>query len=400
MFSVVKIYVWKGITYAGKRCKGKTLVQNTFLLRESLRRQGIIVKNIQLRSRLIITKGVKAKDLLFFIRQIARLLQAGLPLLQILKLLENTNNLSLKAFIKEIRLNIESGYSLTEAFNNQTQVYLSKFHWHLIALGEKTSSLELMLRRIADHMEKTSKIKAKLTSALIYPSIVVGVAIIVFFALLLGVVPQFEQLFTEVGSQLPLLTRIVIAVSKFLESACVYISLFFFSLVGLFLFLKKKYLIVSIKQDQFLVKIPIVNKILGEVIMTRLSRALATALFSGLPLLDALQSIAELTKNYVYKNAILSSCNLIRNGDSFYQALLVQKVFPVDFLQFIELGEIAGNLSEMLNNVAGLYEEKIDYFVSNLSKLLEPLLIISLGIIIGSLIIAMYLPIFKLGSVI
>ncbi len=167
-----------------------------------------------------------------------------------------------------------------------------------------------------------------------------------------------------------------------------------------FLLLKKKYPIISIRQDQLLVKIPIVKKMLGEVICLRLSRSLTITLSSGLPLLDALHIIADMIKNYVYKNAILSSCELIRNGESIYQAFLLQNILPVEFLQFIKLGEVSASLAEMLNNVAELFEERLDYFVSNLSKLLEPVLIITLGMIIGSLIIAMYLPIFKLGSVI
>lgn len=228
MFSIVKLYVWKGVTYKGNACKGKSLIRNKFLLQESLRQQGIFVKKIQLKFSLITTKNIKTKDLLFFTRQIASLLQAGLPLVQILELLEKTKNLPLKEFIKQTRLNIENGYSLAEALSNHTPAYFSKFHWHLIALGERTSSLERMLGRIADHIEKTSKVKTKITSAIIYPSIVIGVAIFVFLALLLWVVPQFEQLFVEVGSQLPLLTRAVICLSKFLGPACVYIGMFFF----------------------------------------------------------------------------------------------------------------------------------------------------------------------------
>jgi len=239
-----------------------------------------------------------------------------------------------------------------------------------------------------------------LTSALLYPSIVIGVAIFVFLALLIGVVPQFEQLFSEVGAQLPLLTRIVINLSHVLGSIILFLGLFFLIAMSGFVFLKKRYAVIAVKQDKFLVRIPWIKKLLAEVITARLSRALSTALSSGLPLLNALRAISEVTKNYAYKTAILSSCELIRNGESFYYALTRQNIFPLDFLQMIKLGEISGNLEKMLSNAADLYEENIDHVAGNLSKLLEPLLIIIVGTIVGGLMLAMYLPIFKFGDVI
>jgi type IV pilus assembly protein PilC len=400
MFRIVKIYIWRGITRTGESCGGEVLTENSKTLQIKLRRQGIFVKNMRKGVRLVIAKNINAQHLLTFTRQTARLLQAGLPLMQILGLLEkSTNHRRLQEFINHLRRRIEDGYSLSEALK-QNQAYFSHFHCCLITLGEKTSTLDLMLARIAEHLEKNVKMKAKLTGALLYPSTVVSVAICVFLALLIGVVPQFEQLFSEVGAQLPLLTRVVIHISHILESTVLLIGLFFLIFISGFILLKKKYPIISIKQDHLLVKIPLIKNFLAEIIIARLSRALATALLSGLPLLDALQVISELTKNYVYKTAILSSCELIRNGESFYYALSRQKIIPFDFLQMIKLGEISGSLDQMLNNAADLYEEKIDNFVNNLSKLLEPLLIIILGAIIGGLIIAMYLPIFKLGDVI
>ncbi len=227
MFTIVKLYVWQGITRIGRACKGKTLAEDIRLLRTKLKQQGIIVKTIQLSFRLVIIKRIKAKELLIFTRQLARLLKAGLPLVQILELLENSaSNLLLKKLNQQLRISIQNGYSLTEALQ-QKKSYFSKLHIHLMALGEKTSNLDLMLMYISDDMEKNLKIKAKLTHVLFYPGLVIGVAIVVFFALLIGIVPQFEQLFTEVGAKLPLLTRLVISLSRFLESSLLFISLFF-----------------------------------------------------------------------------------------------------------------------------------------------------------------------------
>jgi len=400
MFTLVKIYVWQGITRTGQVCSGKTLAQNSHLVRITLRRQNILVKNIRQGFRLVLTKNVNTQHLLMFTRQTAQLLRAGLPLVQILTLLEaNTPHRLLKTFINHLRLSLENGYALSEALE-QGQAYFSHFHCGLITLGEKTSTLDLMLTRIAEHLEKTVKMKEKLIGALLYPSTVIVVAIFVFLALLIGVVPQFEQFFLEAGTPLPLLTRVVMTASHGLASTVLFIGLFFFTIISGFIFLKKKYPVIANKQDQWLMRVPLVKKILAPIMTARLSQTLATALLSGLPLLDALQIFSELTKNHIYRTAMLSTCELIRHGESFHDALSIQKVLPADFIHMVKLGEISGSLDHMLHHAADLYEEKIDYFISNLSKLVEPFTMIILGTIIGSLVIAMYLPIFKLGGVI
>ena len=391
MFSIIKIYSWTGITSTGKPCQGKELLLNKDQLSLKLHRQDIFIKNIHTRWIIRVNKRVKAQDIFLFTRQIARLLSAGLPLIQILELLATSVN--------NMILNIEDGFSLSEALA-KNKAYFSEFHCSLIALGEKTAALGLMFDRIAIHQEKNMKLKSKITSALVYPIVVLCVANFVFIALLVGVVPQFEQLFSEVGAQLPLLTRIVIYLSKRMGSIGFFFGSFLLIFSVVFIFLKKKYPIINNKLDAYYVKLPVINKVLSQVIVARISRALATALAAGLPLLEALQLVAEMSGNFVYKNAILASCERIRNGEGFYQALSKQKIFPSDFLQLIKVGEIANCLSEILNNVANLYEEKIDYWVDNLSVLLEPLLIIILGLMVACLVIAMYLPIFKLGNVI
>lgn len=400
MFSIIKIYSWKGVSNTGKLCQGKELILNKDQLYLKLHRQDISVKNIHTKWIIQVNKRVKKQDIFLFTRQIARLLSAGLPLIQILELLEKSvNNTVLQSYLKKLILSIEDGFSLSEALE-KNKTYFSKFHCNLIALGEKTAALGLMFDRIAIHQEKHMKLKSKITSVLIYPIVVLCVASFVFIALLVGVVPQFEQLFSEVGAQLPLLTQTVIYLSKHIGSIGFFLGSFFLIFSIIFVFLKKKYPIINNKIDAYYVKLPILNKVLGEIIVARISRALSTALAAGLPLLEALQLVAEMTGNFVYKAAVLDSCERIRNGEGFYQALSKQSIFPSDFLQLIKVGEMANCLSEILNNVADLYEEKIDYWVDNLSVLLEPLLIIILGLMVACLVIAMYLPIFKLGNVI
>jgi type IV pilus assembly protein PilC len=400
MFSIVKIYIWKGFTEKNKSCKGKDFFRSKHQLRLTLQRQNIFISYIRTRWIIRFIKPVKMQEIYLFTRQIARLLQAGIPLLQILQLLENSiNNIALQEYIRKLIADLEDGFSLSESLQ-ENKAYFNKFHCSLIALGEKTATLGLMFERIAVYQEKSMKLKSKIINALVYPMMVLIVATLVFIALLIGVVPQFEQFFSEVGAQLPLITRMVIYLSKRVGFISGFCGLFLLILGSFFIFLKKKYSIVDNKIDSYYLKVPIVNKIISEIIIARITRALSTALVAGLPLIDALQLIAEISGNFVYKSAILMSCEQIRNGECFYQAFSQHKVFPLDLLQLIKIGELANCLSEILNNTADLYEEKINYFADNLSVLLEPILIIILGLMVACLVIAMYLPIFKLGSVI
>jgi type IV pilus assembly protein PilC len=400
MLSITKFLVWKGLSIKNEFYKGKEFVRNKDQLRLELQRQNIFINYIRTRWIIRFIKPVKVQDIFIFTRQIARLLQAGIPLLQIMQLLEtSTNHPILKKYLRKLITDLEEGVSLSKALQ-ENKAYFSKFHCSLIALGEKTATLGLMFDRIAVHQEKSMKLKAKIVNALVYPMVVLLVATVVFIALLTGVVPQFEQFFSDVGAQLPLITRIVIYLSKHIGFISGYFVFFLLILSSFFIFLKKKYSIINNKIDSYYLKIPIINKIISEIIIARITRALSTALAAGLPLIDALQLIAEISGNFVYKSAILRSCERIYNGECFYQAFSQQKVMPLDLLQLIKIGEMANCLSEILNNTADLYEEKMNYFADNLSVLLEPLLIIILGLMVAFLVVAMYLPIFKLGSII
>lgn len=399
MLSIVKIYFWKGITRDGKLCQGNELLGNIAELSMSLYQQGILVRYVYPRWTIRINKAVKKQHIVLITQQISRLLAAGLPFIQVMKLLESSekNNL-LKNYLKKIIINIENGGSIAEAMS-QSKSYFSKFYCNLIALGEKTATLGLMFDKISIHQEKSLRLTSKILHALVYPAVVLLVAVLVFIALLLGVVPQFQQFFTEVGAKLPLLTQAVISLSQHVGtfSLCL---IFLFSVSAILFFLKRKYSVINTIFDKLTLKLPGIKKLLAEIFIARLSRTLSIALAAGLPLLDALQLIAEMTNNVIYKSSLLVSCEQIRNGDNLYQALFSQQVFPADFLQLVRVGEIANQLVSILHNSADLYEKKIDYFVDNLSVLLEPLLMIILGLMVGCLVTAMYLPIFKLGSVI
>lgn len=345
-------------------------------------------------------KPIKTQEIFLFNRQVVRLLQVGIPLLQILSLLETTsNNRALKRYVKTLIENLEDGFSLSEALQ-ENSFYFSKFHCSLIQLGEKTATLGLMFDRIAVYQEKQLKLKAKIINAMVYPMIVLVIATLVFIVLLIGVVPQFEQFFLDADAKLPLLTVLVIYLSKHIGFICLNCGLSLLLLSSLFIFFKKRYPIINRKLDGYILKVPIVNTIISKIIIARISRALSTALEADLPLVEALHIIADISGNFIYRSAILLSCDYIREGEGFYQAFSRHKLFPPDLLQLIKIGEISNCLSEMLNNVADLYEEKMNYLTENLSVLLEPILIVVLGLMVACVLIAMYLPIFKLGSVI
>jgi type IV pilus assembly protein PilC len=383
MLEKIKIYLEKDRINLWKLAKSR----NSFI-------------NFFYRCTIRLIKPIKIQEIFLFNRQISRLLQTGIPLLQILSLLEvTTNNKALKRYLKRIIENLEDGFSLSEALQ-ENKFYFTKFHCSLIQLGEKTATLGLMFDRISIHQEKHIKMKAKIINAMVYPMIVLAIATLVFITLLIGVVPQFEQFFLDAGAKLPLLTRIVIYLSKHIGFLCLNFGLALLLLGSSFIFLKKRYPIINQKLDCYILKVPIVNTLLSKIIIARITRALSTALEANLPLLDALQLIAELSGNFAYRSAILLSCDYIRNGEGFYQAFSRHKLFPLDLLQLIKIGEISNCLSEMLNNVSDIYEEKMNYFTENLSVLLEPILIVVLGLMVACLLVAMYLPIFKLGSVI
>ncbi len=242
MLSFVKIYIWKGITHTSKSCKGKEFVRNKDQLLLELQRQNIFISYIRVRWIIRFVKPVTMQEIYLFTRQIARLLQAGIPLLQILQLLESSiGNTSLQKYLGKLIANLEDGFSLSEALQvNKT--YFNKFHYSLIALGEKTASLGLMFERIAVYQEKSMKLKAKIINALVYPMVVLIVATLVFIALLMGVVPQFEQFFSDVGAQLPLITRIVIYLSKHIGFISSYCGLFLLISGSFFHFFKEKIL--------------------------------------------------------------------------------------------------------------------------------------------------------------
>jgi type IV pilus assembly protein PilC len=400
IFKKITIYAWQGFSKGGQSYQGTTFENDQPKIQHRLRSQGIYLKRITKKQQIVFCFAWRRKDFLNFNTQLAHLLKAGLPLVEILHLLEKGPfALRFNQQIYHLRIYLERGYSFTEALNKLPNFY-SIFHQQLIALGEKTAVLDVIFLRITQHLQKTAQLHKKLMGAMLYPVLVMFVSSIIFLLLIIGVVPQFQQLFTEVGAQLPMLTRAVLHLSEFVQT---YFLMLFISLslggIGLFLLNKRTHW-VTIKRDVLFLHLSGIKKFYQTLLIARFSRLLALALASGVPLIDALSASAECVQSPWYKKAILASCDLIKNGETFHGALQAQRIMPEEVIHLIRLGELSGKLADIFKNIAELYEGNIDFFLENLSRLMEPLLIIFLGLIVASIIIAMYLPIFKLGNVI
>lgn len=399
--SELKNYHWQAINQQGETVSGKKQAKLPHLLKFDLQKQGLTQIKIKKDTYLLnITQKIKSKDIRLFTRQMATLLKSGISLIQALTMIANgNNNNEMKHVINDIKNHIEKGNSVTQAIE-KFPAYFDTLYCNLILVGEKTGALDTMFERLAIYQEKIATIKAKIKKALFYPATVILVAIIVTAALLVFIVPQFAALFASFGARLPWPTRAIIHMAHFLnEYGVVFLVT---SLILIFGFNKqiKQANHLAEKYDQWLLKLPLLGSILQKAIVTRITRTLATVFAAGLPLIDALNMLANSSGNIVYNKTIIAVKQEILHGSTLYQAMAKTNAFPDLVLQLISIGEISGTMEIMLNKVADIYTEEVDNSLDNLSNLLEPFIIIVLGIIIGALVIAMYLPIFKLGSVV
>lgn len=396
-----KNYSWKAIDPKGNHVQGEKIVLHPVLLKSQLYRQGL--KQIKIRRKYslhFLTQKITYQDTTSFSRDLATLLTAGVPLLQSLELIANGHpKPAMKDLVISIKNSIENGNSITTALDKFSH-YFNHLYRSLISIGEKTGSLDTILNRIATYQENMLKLKNKIKKALLYPVTVIIVAISVTIALLILVVPQFETLFASAGAQLPLLTRIVIVFSKMLQQySWALITMPFLLVYGINLWRKKSSIGLQFVDKLFL-KIPLLGDTLKNAIIARLVRTLATTLAAGLSIIDALQATEGIANNVIFKHAISTVKQSITNGEMLHKALRKTQLFPSIVIQMIAVGEESGTLVDMLNRLAVIFEDKVDTTVANLSNLLEPCIMIVLGTVIGGLVIAMYLPIFKLGNVI
>jgi type IV pilus assembly protein PilC len=394
-------FTWEGTDRAGKKVRGKVVAPNEAAVRSELRRQGVVPTRVRKQSMLFRKQGrVTPGDIAVFSRQMATMMTAGIPLVQSFDIIgAGHENPAMQKLILAIKGDVEGGTSLADALAKHPLHFDSLFV-NLVAAGEQAGALETLLDKIATYKEKTEAIKKKVKKALFYPAAVVVVAIVVTVILMIYVIPEFESLFEGFGADLPAFTRFVIDISKFVQQSGWLILIIVVGGVLGFLHLKKRNRAVQQFVDRALLKIPIIGMILNKSAIARYARTLSTTFAAGVPLVEALQSVAGATGNIVYETAVLRMRDEVATGQRLQRAMENTNLFPNMVNQMIAVGEESGSLDDMSSKVADFYEEEVDNAVDSMSSLLEPLIMAVLGVLVGGLVIAMYLPIFKMGAVV
>jgi type IV pilus assembly protein PilC len=394
-------FTWEGRDKKGNKVKGKSVAPDESALRADLRRQGIAASRIRKQSSALRSGGkVKPQDIAVFMRQLATMLAAGIPLVQGLEIVGSGHDKpAAQKLILGIKSDIEAGSALHEALSKRP-LYFDKLTTNLVEAGEHAGALESLLDKIATYKEKTEALKSKVKKALFYPTAVLVVAIIVTVILLIFVIPQFESLFKGFGADLPAFTQMVINLSKFVQSDGIFIAVVVGGAIFAFGYFKKRSRKMQEFLDRALLKFPIIGPILNKSAIARYARTLATMFSAGVPLVEALESVAGACGNIVYETAVLKMRDEVATGQRLQRAMENTGRFPNMVVQMIAVGEESGSLDTMAGKVASFYEAEVDNAVDAMSSLLEPLIMAVLGVLVGSLVIAMYLPIFKLGSVV
>ncbi len=397
------LFIWTGTDKRGVKVKGQTRGTNPSVIRADLRKQGIKPLKISKQSTLFQKtekKKIIPKDIAVFFRQLSTMLSAGVPLVQSFEIIgRGHDNAGMRELILKIKSDVESGTGLSESFAKHP-LHFDALVVSLVHAGEHAGVLESLLDNIATYKEKTEALKAKIKKALFYPTAVIIVAIIVTAILLIFVVPQFEELFSSFGADLPAFTRLVVNLSEFMQA---YWWLIFGILFGAgmgFMQAKRRSRNFSRALDRIILKLPIIGPIMHKAAVARYARTLSTMFAAGVPLVEALESVAGATGNVVYSDAVLLIRDSVATGQQLQFAMNQTGLFPNMVEQMVAIGEESGSLDAMLSKVADFFEAEVDDAVDALSSLLEPLIMSILGILIGGLVVAMYLPIFKMGAAI
>jgi type IV pilus assembly protein PilC len=400
------IFVWEGTDRKGNRKKGETAGPNTAMVKANLRKQGINPLKVKKKPKALFggagAKGKKIapKDIAIFARQLATMMSSGVPLVQSFEIMaKGAENPNLRNLINTVKSDIEGGATLADAFRKHPR-YFDDLTCNLVHAGEQAGILENLLDKIATYKEKTEALKSKIKKALFYPIAVIVVAFIITAILLIFVIPQFANLFNDFGADLPALTAFVVMLSELFQKQWYII----FGGLGIatysFMEAKKRSKKFSDLLGRMSLSVPIIGNILTKAAIARFARTLSTMFAAGVPLVEAMESVAGAVGNVVYREAVIKMRDAVATGTSLTTSMDDTGVFPNMVVQMSSIGEEAGSLDHMLGKVADFYEQEVDDAVDALSSLLEPLIMAFLGVVVGGLVIAMYLPIFKMGSVI
>lgn len=396
------MFVWEGVDRHGKRVKGEMSGKSDALIKATLRRQGVNPLKVKKKPKSFFSAGGKitSKDITVFSRQLATMMSSGVPLVQSFEIVgRGHENPAMQEMILSIKGDIESGTALNEALGKYPQQF-NELYTNLVTAGEQSGILESILHKLATYMEKTEALKSKIKGALFYPIAVIVVAFIITCILMIFVIPQFQEMFSNFGADLPALTTIVINMSKWFQE---YWWLLFGVIIGTvvaILQMKKRSLRFAHFLDRISLKIPIIGEILEKSAIARFSRTLSTMFAAGTPLVEAMTSVAGACGNIVFYEATMKMRDEIATGTQLQVSMRDTNLFPNMVVQMVAIGEESGALDSMLGKVADWYEQEVDDAVDALTSLLEPLIMAVLGVIIGGLVIAMYLPIFKMGQVV
>jgi len=397
------VFIYKGVDKKGAKVQGEMSGASTALVKTQLRKQGIITRSVRKKPKSLFGGGGKPitpMDISIFTRQMATMMKAGVPLVQSFEIVaEGVDNPNLRDLIMGIHSEVASGTSFALALSSKPQ-YFDELFCNLVESGEQSGALETMLDRVATYKEKTEALKAKIKKAMNYPIAVLCIALVVTGILLVKVVPQFASTFSSFGAELPAFTLFYLGISDFVIEWWLIILLGIGISVASLKEAIKRSPAFADQMDAVLLKLPVVGDIIYHSVLARFSRTLATTFSAGVPLIDALESVAGAAGNAVYKKAILSVRDEVATGIALNASLRKTGVFPSMLLQMTAIGEESGALDEMLDKVAGFYEDAVDNMVDGMTALLEPIIMSILGVVIGSLMIAMYLPIFQLGAVV
>jgi type IV pilus assembly protein PilC len=391
-------FIWEGTDKLGRKLKGEMLAAGEAVVRQSLRRQGVTVTKVRKQSMLSGAKKISEKDIALFTRQLSTMVKAGVPLLQSFDITARSHsNPALQRLLGAIKVDVESGTSLNQAFRRHPK-YFDALYCNLVEAGEQAGILETVLDRIATYKEKILAIKGKIKSALMYPAIVIVIAFIITAGIMIFVIPTFKSLYEGAGAELPALTTLVIYISDIFVKW--WWAIFGVIAVAVIMFLQALHRSKKLKNkiEALSLKIPVFGELIEKATVARWARTFSALFSAGVPMVEALESVAGASGNSVFEEATMKLRTDVATGASLTSSLQVAKVFPNMLIQMVSIGEESGALDSMVDKVADYYEREVDDAVAGISSLMEPLIMVVLGSLIGTIVIAMYLPIFKMGS--